>query len=634
MRLFLLVVSILFLLSHLCGCLDNEPEAIMDSASLDLLHHAEIAKDGYHQDWGGIDPIYEDPEKSLCVVTDDDDAVFGVRYAAQDPSHETYYFGIDKDFDYTEDYLIEINRNDASISEKKGSEWVKFGQIESNAMGIIEFKVPLDVLGNGFFFTGWVYDKEKKLETAHFPWVRSLCQDLEFGEVPMTTNDYLEDFEALYYLVRYNYPYLYEIERNYGYNWLDKKEEYIDRIKECQTDEEFLSIVNEAVMTLQNGHTDILTSSWLYLANFGINVTDEIEVASEHWESLWPTCCPDVLFKRFGGEYIAIDGIGDWEEKYSIGEGTRLLQVDGVDIDVAVSGFAEKVWLRYCPSDGSLYQRHICPSLFGEDAIYSVMAPGGTVKDIKIGYSSDCSWKDTYESLYEYYGSEKDNVEASFMEDESVAYIKIRSFQNEKWHSIDDLMENVLEYDNLIIDIRENGGGNVNFWLNDIVGNLIEEDLNIKYCKAFRQGKFAESLFADVSMENPENAPPEVFTDEYRVVEDKFWASNYGDNSYGGNIYLLVDDGSASASDRFAKLSKKTGFATVVGTHTSGGGFDRIACFYLPNSKIVVRMAYCMGINDDGSVCMETAPNIYVKEEYGNGDEVLDYVLSELIGIN
>jgi hypothetical protein len=207
-----------------------------------------------------------------------------------------------------------------SLEKNDSGEWKEIkSELEGFALRIVEIKVPLTVLdGEGFFLTGWVYDYLVKNVTSHFPWIRSLYPEIGFNPEKLTKNEWKEDFEALYYIVKYNYPYLWVKERTHGYNWLDLKDYYMERLDEIETNEEFLDLMREAVQSLQNGHTIVFSYrdiEFWRVAYSGI-LTDEILEANRYWEEKWKYSCPEVFFCYIEGEYIAIGGIDNWKEKY------------------------------------------------------------------------------------------------------------------------------------------------------------------------------------------------------------------------------------------------------------------------------------------------------------------------------
>jgi C-terminal processing protease CtpA/Prc len=75
--------------------------------------------------------------------------------------------------------------------------------------------------------------------------------------------------------------------------------------------------------------------------------------------------------------------------------------------------------------------------------------------------------------------------------------------------------------------------------------------------------------------------------------------------------------------------------AQLIGTNTGGDGIGYTPfLFVLPNSKLVIQMTTCMGINPDGTANEETqtTPDVYVDwSQFENAEELLQYILDEAI---
>lgn len=101
-----------------------------------------------------------------------------------------------------------------------------------------------------------------------------------------------------------------------------------------------------------------------------------------------------------------------------------------------------------------------------------------------------------------------------------------------------------------------------------------------------------------------------------------------------GKIYLLVDRGVYSAAEAFSAFSKATGFAKLIRTTTGGDGVGYTPIlFVLPNSRLVVAIPSCMGINPDGTANEETctSPDIYIDwNQFETLEELLRYVRQEV----
>ncbi|UCH92814.1 MAG: peptidase, partial [Candidatus Aminicenantes bacterium] len=104
-----------------------------------------------------------------------------------------------------------------------------------------------------------------------------------------------------------------------------------------------------------------------------------------------------------------------------------------------------------------------------------------------------------------------------------------------------------------------------------------------------------------------------------------------------GEIIILIDKMTYSATDAFALFCKETKFGTLYGVPTGGDGISESPVFYvLPNSKIMIRFTPAMGIDYTGHANEEVRvqPDVYYESEYGNDDELIEYVKKKVISNN
>ncbi|UJG43142.1 MAG: hypothetical protein K9W46_12300 [Candidatus Heimdallarchaeum endolithica] len=74
----------------------------------------------------------------------------------------------------------------------------------------------------------------------------------------MGIKERIEDFKFFYNVIKENYPYLTLKQRTHGFNWLNLKEYFIDKIEQTDSNEEFLEVLSEAITALQNLHCAII----------------------------------------------------------------------------------------------------------------------------------------------------------------------------------------------------------------------------------------------------------------------------------------------------------------------------------------------------------------------------------------
>lgn len=224
--------------------------------------------------------------------------------------------------------------------------------------------------------------------------------------------------------------------------------------------------------------------------------------------------------------------------------------------------------------------------------------------------------------------------------DNKTAYICVYSFADNYIESdmpqIQAFMQTAADCDNLIIDIRENGGGNTAYWEQAFVGPNIEKPLQSRLirlmCDTDLTRKFYGSDYA-ISGLTPEQV--QNFADmtalqqedlaNLTLAREIFVEIEPDANSepFKGQIWLLVGPQVYSSAESFAVFCKQTGFATLVGQPTGGSNSGGGILFELPNTHLLVEfdVEYCL--NSDGSCNMETGttPDIVA-------DDALEAVLA------
>jgi len=246
---------------------------------------------------------------------------------------------------------------------------------------------------------------------------------------------------------------------------------------------------------------------------------------------------------------------------------------------------------------------------------------------------------------------DEDNITIDLIEPDRIAYLHIASFMNSPAFDSEVLFpffEEVQDYEHLIIDIRGNGGGWAHYVTDYVVGMLIDEPVDFRYYELLTAGERA-LIAADYYSLSEETTGRVPIAD---ILEEKNWTYlNEDDLSFlyyaipwhthveptvdntpfGGEIWLLVDGLSASASEFFAQLSRYSGFATVVGAPTMGVTGAMTTFVSLPHTGILFRIdigsqidAYGRSIEEFGLGPDKTIPP---------GTDALDIVLQLIDGV-
>jgi len=207
---------------------------------------------------------------------------------------------------------------------------------------------------------------------------------------------------------------------------------------------------------------------------------------------------------------------------------------------------------------------------------------------------------------------ESGNINTKIMEKNKIAYLGIKSFESQlvavDAPKIAEFFNQIKNYQDCIIDIRGNGGGDTNYWLNNIVTPNLDRDVNyIEY--ELIKGEIAKQYLSIVQKLHPisefkklpntneeDLAQMSYFTESTDTVESKT-----GKKVFSGKFYLLTDGKVYSSSEALAFFCKQSGFAKIIGEPTNGDGVGTDPLlFVLPNSGIIFRFSASLGLNPDG----------------------------------
>ena len=464
----------------------------------------------------------------------------------------------------------------------------------------------------------------------------------------MGVEERLEDFEYLYNLVQENYPYLPLKERTHGYNWLDLRVVFEERIRNASDNKDFLHVVMEAVEALQNRHTHVLDPETVidyhtrFRDSYPMNVVfcDEVAEAAGYWSEKFDEIYDRKYLSRFEvrivydrGDYI----ITDYYANPLPGIGVKVTKVNGVPIDEAAKNCFDREYLDWDVRRNKTYLWRISPYEFGDDTIFTVLDSTGNEKDVTFNASAGPS---SISGLYPL----SDFIFEKF-EEKSVGYMYVGTFDpstvEPRYDDMLEFFEEIEDYECLIIDIRGNTGGAFRSWVDGIVRPLIKEDKLHEYYLAYRTGEYVQQFHdeylrdkAPVSKEVFDYLPPEVRGEDYEIYNFSETYTPTREVDFDGEIILLTDFMVYSAAEGFTNFCKQTGFATIYGTPSGGDGFFIWPLYcVLPNSKIAITMSSAMSLDSTGHANEEvrTQPDVYHESPFMDHDELIDFVLEEIL---
>ena len=225
-------------------------------------------------------------------------------------------------------------------------------------------------------------------------------------------------------------------------------------------------------------------------------------------------------------------------------------------------------------------------------------------------------------------------ADIKIIEEGKIAYVRIDSFWSggyakEYIQYKKDMKKFFLDtekYKHIIIDVSNNGGGNVKCYDSDIlsynnIGRNIRQRRYFlcsknKYTElnpSFKNNQIDIKEVPNIKNANTKKNTIALYEEDAASFQELFHGyAPPKDRKY----WLLISGKTASAADRLAGLCKASGFATLVGSNTGGLGHNgRHSPIYmmLPKSGLLIKFDPLYGLNSEGYCVDEVgiAPDIY-----------------------
>ncbi len=489
----------------------------------------------------------------------------------------------------------------------------------------------------------------------------------------LTTEQKLEDFRCMFDILKDNHPFLALKARVEGYDWLAHEEEFEKIIAGTRDDKEFAQAMEHILLLINNGHTTIMNADvYRMICSFPRELEpwlDEAAKTDEETVKRWfdmaiePMGYPQGQTLPFRacynqGEYLVYWVSEDIGPRLGISPGFVVSTVDGMDVHEFVASLRGKTQLRYDPYRKRVHMAEFLPPYTpGSYRIAFENSSGGVIEaDVGFGRIAELVYPPMLPTNIWSLGGV--NVYTTILAEGQVAYVHLRQmtqFESSRAEreTLLSFFEEIRDVPALIIDIRNNGGGDDRFWMCNIVQPLATRPLvrfsggavrTGEYLKPFLKanqefGKTLEGLTGQggvvpkeevtsvLTPEELQNLPPEILGPDFEAPYfSQVTIHPTGESPFGGRIYLLTGPKVFSSAEAFANFCRSSGWATIVGEHTGGDGVGGTpAMVTLPNSKIPVFFPSALGLNPDLTANEEThtAPDVLVEPD---PEDVIDYV--------
>jgi carboxyl-terminal processing protease len=457
-------------------------------------------------------------------------------------------------------------------------------------------------------------------KTTHLFLVLSLLANTLFAQIDLTINMTNEDkifgLTKFYSEAAYNFAYFDKT----NINWDSAYRAFIPRVLATKNKWEYIKELERFCALLKDGHTNIYRSFDVVMYN------------NAYFQ---------ILFKKLGDRIIVSD-----VPKGKVGEvpvGSEVLKVEGIPVKT----FIEQNILPYI-SASTEHQRWNdalaeLPFYYITDSTktlaLSIRKPDNSIVDVNtLGYSLSkrADWVNFKRVPFK-------RFEYKMLEN-SIAYINIKTFDDDSIvHDFKKILPELYKAKSIIIDIRENGGGN-----SSIGGEVLKyfTDKKMIYGSKWRTREHRASYKAwgaFMKELKPEDAKDEWKNRSYKTAKGEFWyegdtmtvENDIKDPKLNQPLIVLFGNKTASAAEDFLIfLSDLKGRATTIG-EPSYGSTGQPLSFELPG-QIRARICTKRDTYPDGRdfVGVGVKPDILVtptvKDVIENEDIVLKKALSFL----
>lgn len=432
-------------------------------------------------------------------------------------------------------------------------------------------------------------------------------------DINLSKEDRLKDFEKAYEYAVLNNQNSSEFEKLYGFNFEDIYEDYKNAIADCEDPFEYCFYINSFFKSMPSGHTVLPLQTPDNIRTLGFELIGECGLSKNEDDYLnaWQNCLMDGClrydfentevdtFLYLNGEYIhevTDDPNKDW---------SKLLEINGQTPSELVLEPFQNYILDYDELNQTPYrQAFTLNDKYGEPVTVKLQMNDGTIltKDAYIDDKFSFALS-AFDSLYPKENEEAEEVESDTTvtehkyysinvdEEYDLVYVNSTKCKSAGMETFNDELKAALEgHDNVIIDIRDNTGGEGNFCSAYLYPNLFTDDIVVNDKITLSQNDMTE-IWAN----NPDNKS------YYQVIDNNDGTYSFINSyEYNGlaekkyNIYVLTSNKTFSSGDLIASTLGSFDNVTLIGNNTGGEGREGLIFMsLLPYSHMIVAYSPC-----------------------------------------
>lgn len=487
----------------------------------------------------------------------------------------------------------------------------------------------------------------------------------------MTDAQRREDFDYYFEMLKTSMPNAYNMREKFGYSVLDNYDRYLKAVENCKDDYQFIAFMTSLANEMPSGHSslvmpsyyDYFSSGYFRTETVGLNYAENMRGRLDAYYDYLVDKQSDynqkiksaISFTYTDGEYLCTGGSNDYFHSV-------LTAVNGESPDkFAVETLSPVGQVCFDTKFDKPYRNQLWLSTAGEESVMLTLKlqDGSTTQaefftDIDLCYSLYYGgyYTEEFESIIT--GDDRTEFEvAPDADDDSVviydvreynmAYIELDSLLYSDGTVIKERLREISDYDNIVIDLRGNGGGMSNFFEEYIYPSLYKEDKKFTAEGYIPKTKYTDGMYGsvidkaiDLFYNNATFKTAKSFPDEmYDCADGQYYKYTFSHDLYGDssltysedrNVYYIVNNYTCSAADEIAQMVKECDLGKVVGTNTLGEGLILgVCCDWLPNSLLMYMYCpmYCVDSEGVNNALYGTQPDIR------GGTDVEGFILSD-----
>ncbi|MBQ8826904.1 MAG: hypothetical protein IJ007_07415 [Oscillospiraceae bacterium] len=471
----------------------------------------------------------------------------------------------------------------------------------------------------------------------------------EVTDISLTAEAKLKEFDYICELLNENMPSLGLFKERYGVDFNENYKIYREAIAETENNFEYYCTLKAILNDIPSCHTALTYPDHEY---FGFTPSGQKLFANYNYinyTDYWKDLIDDTAAEKYSENYltafyftgdrsfIICDTLGAAVDNPRFA-GAKVKSVNGLSAnEYAVLPHAYST-LAYDNINNVTFRDTLIfglDSSIGEKTSLELELADGTTEtlDVYCGNDVDIVFSSGYASEEEE-ENPQETPEYYIYEDtdRNITYLQVDEVMDEKEQLRQDISE--ISTDNIILDLRRNGGGYIQYFHESLYSPLFDEQADFTSTYYIPYGKENKKLFFSVNpitdliskimypLEFSEDESLPVLYKNCRYAQFTQEISVPAHNFRDRNVYVLVGAYTASAADDLSSVIKENTDAVLLGQSSTmgegrGSSFVEIC---LPESKLTMRYYPALAYNSDGSSnsVYGTEPDIYVPVYYEN----------------